>query len=131
MGAPPRGTDLRHEEDPTAAAGTLGFAFHRGMAVVELRGDKGARPEGVRGPLPPGGPQGHHGRSLRGGLRARQGVRIYKALMDASPVPWGRLRVVLDHGCGNGRVARLFKDQGKDLQAVDIDRGFIGWMREA
>jgi SAM-dependent methyltransferase len=74
-------------------------------------------------------------RAVMGGLSevvfARQGVRIYKALMAASPVPWGRQRGVLDHGCGNGRVARLFKDQGKELHAVDIDRGFIGWMREA
>jgi SAM-dependent methyltransferase len=62
---------------------------------------------------------------------ARQGVRIYKALMEASPVPWEHLRVVLDHGCGSGRVARLFKDQGKDFHAVDIDRRFIDWYHEA
>lgn len=81
-------------------------------------------------PFPPAGL-----RALMGGLPklefARHGVEIYKALLEASPVPWERLDVILDHGCGSGRIARLFKDQGKDLHAVDIDRRFIDWFREA
>lgn len=81
-------------------------------------------------PFPPAGL-----RALMGGLPelefARHGVELYKSLLEASPVPWEQLKVILDHGCGSGRVARLFKGQGKELHGVDIDRRYIAWFHKA
>lgn len=74
-------------------------------------------------------------RALMGGLPeltfAQHGVQIYDALVEASPVPFERFKVVLDHGCGSGRVARLFKDRGVELHGVEIEPRYVEWLQDA
>jgi glycosyltransferase involved in cell wall biosynthesis/SAM-dependent methyltransferase len=60
---------------------------------------------------------------------AAYGVQAYRALLGASPVPWERLPVVLDYGCGSGPVARLFRVSGVDLYAADPDPENVTWIR--
>jgi len=60
---------------------------------------------------------------------ASHGVDIYRALDQASSVPWDNFNKVLDFGSGCGRVARMFKGHNMELNCVDIDSRHIEWIK--
>lgn len=83
---------------------------------------------GFAAPLPPAGLRALPSGAADEGGFAAYGVAAYRAMREAAPLEAGA--AVLDHGCGAGVVARLFREGEQELYAVDVGRENVDWIRE-
>jgi len=59
---------------------------------------------------------------------ASQGVDLFQAYSQASPIPLTEYRNILDFGCGCGRLARMFKGHPHKVTGCDVDSRHVSWI---